>query len=174
MNFIKKEFVQCATLKDKIKTNQNNRIHFNGKWVLKLHIPQSCRQQCCADKLLRLLLLLCCHSLTCGSAHVPLLGPLLLQVGAGAQAGPSAAGCPVGCLPSCRHAADVRSRGGEREEWLQADGVRKRTAEANDCQVCSTDNPAVNTPAAARRINGRRSRFSACLMGQRKRKKNAR
>lgn len=87
------------------------------------------------------------------------------------QAGPSAAGCPVGCLPSCRHAADVRSRGGEREEWLRADGVRKQTTEANDCQVCSTDNPAVNTPAAARRVNGRRSRFTAYLMGQRKRKK---
>lgn len=87
------------------------------------------------------------------------------------QAGPSAAGCPVGCLPSCGRAADVRSRGGEREEWLRADGVRKQTTEANDCQVCSTDNPAVNTPAAARRVNGRRSRFTAYLMGQRKRKK---
>lgn len=40
-----------------------------------------------------------------------------------AQAGPSAAGCPVGCLPSCRHAVRVRGRGGEREEWLQTDGV---------------------------------------------------
>lgn len=106
----------------------------------------------------------------CGCAHVPLLGLPLLQVGAGAG---RAQCCRLSgrVLPSCRHAADVRSRGGEREEWLRADGVRKQTTEADDCQVCSTDNPAVTTPAAARRVNGRRSRFSACLMGQRKRKK---
>ena len=110
-------------------------------------------------------------ALTRGPAHAPLLAPPLLQVGAGAQAGPSAAGCPVGCLPSCRHAADVRGRGGEREEWLRAHGVRKQTAEANECQVCSSDNPAANTPAAARRLTGRRSPFSAYFMGQRKGRK---
>ena len=39
-----------------------------------------------------------------------------------AQAGPTAAGCPVGCLPSYKRAVDVWSRGGEREEWLKTDG----------------------------------------------------
>lgn len=62
----------------------------------------------------------CVHS-ALGIGSQRLLSVAVVQVWA--QAGPSAAGCPVGCLPSYKHAVDVRSsRGGEREEWLKTDG----------------------------------------------------
>lgn len=77
-----------------------------------------------------------------------------------AQAGPSAAGCPVGCLPSYKHAVDVRSRGGDREEWL-------KTVGGNTPWLSGMFNWTFRIDALA----GTARFWVYFLMGQRKRKK---
>lgn len=74
-----------------------------------------------------------------------------------AQAGPTAAGCPVGCLPSYKRAVDVWSRGGEREEWLKTDGElllgNKKPSTVHDCPVRLTGDFTTPPPHQTNRDN---------------------
>lgn len=92
--------------------------------------------------------------------------------------GPSAAGCPVGCLQSYTHAVDVRSRGGEREEWLKTDGdplARKRSSGSKRLSgVFHSRFRCRRISLWATRTPSFFSAFVCHLMGQRKRKKTAR